>query len=83
MPISKSIQYIPDRGYKKENTDILELEKQIIKLGKNIKSTKQNFDYTKTMTLEIFKQHIEERIKIVQQYYSEHPEQYKKDCSNK
>ena len=74
MPISKSIQYIPDRGYKEGNTNILELEKQIIDLGKNVKSTKQNFDYIKTMTPEIFKQHIEERIKIVQQYYSDYPE---------
>lgn len=42
MPISKSIQYIPDRGYKKENTDILELEKQIIKLGKRNKPNKES-----------------------------------------
>lgn len=83
MPILKSIQYTPDRGYKEKNTNILELEKQVIELGKNVKSAKSNFDYIKTMTPEIFKQHIEKRIKIAQQYYSEHPEQYKKDCSTK
>lgn len=48
-----------------------------------LKSIKQHFDYIKTMTPEIFKQQIEERIKLAQQYYSEYPEQYKKDCSNK
>lgn len=48
-----------------------------------LKSTKQNFEYIKTMTSEIFKQQIEERIKLAQQYYSEHPEQYKKDFSDK
>ena len=48
-----------------------------------LKSTRQNFDYIKTMTPERLKKQIEERIKIAQQYYSEHPEQYKKDCSTK
>lgn len=41
MPILKSIQYIPDRGYKEKNINILELEKQVIELGKNIKSNKE------------------------------------------
>ena len=36
-----SIQYIPDRGYKEKNTNILELEKQVIELGKNTKSDKE------------------------------------------
>lgn len=41
MPISKLIQYVPDKGYKEKNTNILELEKQAIELGKNTKSNKE------------------------------------------
>lgn len=44
-----------------------------------IQSTKQDFDYIKTMIPEIFKQQIEERIKIAKEYYSEHPDQYEND----
>ena len=40
MPISKSIQYAPDKGYKEKNINILELKKQIIELGKRNKPNK-------------------------------------------
>lgn len=48
-----------------------------------LKLTKRDFDYIKTMTPEIFKQQIKERIKIAQLYYSEHPDQYQKDFPDK
>ena len=41
MSLLKSIQYIPNKGYKNKTKNIQELEKQIIELGKICEERKQ------------------------------------------